>query len=174
MKVGGFWFLTPFSTIFQLYHSIGGGKQSTQRKTKTSCKSLTNFITKCCIEYTTPWVGFELKVSVVIGIDCTGNCKSHYHTITTTTVPFSCMNIILKCSYLKIESIEKSKNEICTITSISESAWGETKEYKICICFFSSKHVPLKSKSNDRLVRSQQNVLKWRWCVYQQNIDFLS
>jgi hypothetical protein len=24
------------------------------------------------------------------------------------------------------------------------------------------------------LVRSQQNVLKWRWCVYQQNIDFLS
>jgi hypothetical protein len=35
-KVGGFWFLTPFSTIFQLYHSIGGGKQSTQRKTKTS------------------------------------------------------------------------------------------------------------------------------------------
>ena len=107
MKVGGFWFLTPFSTIFQLYHSIGGGKQSTQRKTKTSCKSLTNFITKCCIEYTTPWAGFELKVSVVIGTDCTGNCKSNYHTITTTTVPFSCMNIILKCSYLKIESIEK-------------------------------------------------------------------
>jgi hypothetical protein len=24
---------------------------------------------------------------VVIGIDCTGNCKSNYHTITTTTAP---------------------------------------------------------------------------------------
>ena len=29
---------------------------------------------------------FELTF-VVIGTDCIGNCKSNYHTITTTTVP---------------------------------------------------------------------------------------
>ena len=26
---------------------------------------------------------------VVIGTDCTGSCKSNYHMITTTTVPFN-------------------------------------------------------------------------------------
>ena len=35
--------------------------------------SLTNFITKCCIEYTSPWTGFELPTLVVIGTDCTGS-----------------------------------------------------------------------------------------------------
>jgi hypothetical protein len=38
---------------------------------------------KCCIEHTLPWTGFELK-TVVIGTDCTGSCKSNYHTSTTT------------------------------------------------------------------------------------------
>ena len=31
--------------------------------------------------------GFELTVSVVIGTDCTGSCKSKYYMITTTTSP---------------------------------------------------------------------------------------
>ena len=30
---------------------LGGGNQSTRRKPLTCCKSLANFITKCCIEY---------------------------------------------------------------------------------------------------------------------------
>jgi hypothetical protein len=34
-----------------------------------------------------PWPGFELTTLVVIGTDCTGSCKSNYHTITTTTAP---------------------------------------------------------------------------------------
>jgi hypothetical protein len=50
-------------------------------------KSLTNFITYCCVEYTSPWMGFELTTLVVIGTDCTGSCKSNYHTITTMTAP---------------------------------------------------------------------------------------
>jgi hypothetical protein len=33
------------------------------------------------------WTGFELTTFVVIGTDCTGSCKSNYHTITTTTAP---------------------------------------------------------------------------------------
>jgi hypothetical protein len=34
-----------------------------------------------------PWAGFELTTLVVIGTECTGNCKSKYHTIRTTTPP---------------------------------------------------------------------------------------
>ena len=31
--------------------------------------------------------GFELVTLVAIGTDCTGSCKSNYHTITTTMAP---------------------------------------------------------------------------------------
>ena len=40
-------------------------------------------ITKCCIEYTSPRTGFGPTTLVVISTDCTGSCKSNYHTITT-------------------------------------------------------------------------------------------
>jgi hypothetical protein len=52
----GFWCLTSLSTIFQLYRGgfIGGGNWSTRRKPPTYRKSMTNFITQCCIEYTSP------------------------------------------------------------------------------------------------------------------------
>ena len=33
------------------------------------------------------WAGFELTTLVVIDTDCTGSCKSNYHTITTRTAP---------------------------------------------------------------------------------------
>ena len=35
---------------------------------------------------------------------------------------------------------------------------GQTKEYKIGICCFSAKHVPLRRKSKDGLARNQNNV----------------
>ena len=35
------------------------------------------------------WVGFELTMLVVIVTDCTGSCKSNYHTITRMTAPNS-------------------------------------------------------------------------------------
>jgi len=36
---------------------IGGGNRSTWGKPPTRSKSLTNFITWCCIEYISPWTG---------------------------------------------------------------------------------------------------------------------
>ena len=41
-------------------------------KPPTCLKSLTNL---SCIEYTSPWVEFELTMLVVIGTDCIGSCK---------------------------------------------------------------------------------------------------
>jgi hypothetical protein len=54
-------------------------------------KSLTNCITKCCIEYTSPWMGFELTTLVVISTDCTGSCKKER--ILCLDVEQFCINI---------------------------------------------------------------------------------
>jgi hypothetical protein len=43
---------------------IGGGNRSTLRKPQTCHKSLTNFITYCCIEYTSQRTGFELTTTL--------------------------------------------------------------------------------------------------------------
>ena len=86
----GLWCLSPFSTIYQLYH---GGHCYWCRKQKYSQKTthLSQVTDKLyyimCIEYTFLWTGFELTTLVTIGTDYTGSCKSNYHTISTTMVP---------------------------------------------------------------------------------------
>jgi hypothetical protein len=67
-------------------------------------KSLTNFITSCCIEYTSPLLGFELTTSLVIGTDCTGSCKSNYHMIMAMMAPI----IQLSGLYWMIKSVRTS------------------------------------------------------------------
>jgi hypothetical protein len=82
----GLWCLMHFQQYFSYIVAVifnGGGNLSTLRKQTICCKSLSYFITYCCIEYTSPSAGFELTTLVVIGTDCIGNCKSNYHTITT-------------------------------------------------------------------------------------------
>ena len=81
----GLWYLMPLSYIVAV-SLICGGNGNSQRKPLTCSKSLTNFITKGCIEYNSSWTRFKLTL-VVIGTDCTGSCKSNYHTITTTIAP---------------------------------------------------------------------------------------
>jgi hypothetical protein len=102
--------LMVFNVTFQQYFSyivavsfIVGGNWSTWRESLTSHKSLTNFITICCIEYTSPWTGFELTTLVVIGTDCIGSCNK-YHTITTTTTTASTIQFKVKeelCIYTR-------------------------------------------------------------------------
>jgi hypothetical protein len=42
---------------------------------------------------------------------------------------------------------------------------GQTKDYKIGICCFSTKHAPLRRKSKDWLALNQNNVSEWRTCL---------
>jgi hypothetical protein len=95
------WCLTHFQQYFSYVVEVSfidGRNRRTRRKPLTCRKSLTNFITYCCIKYTSPLTEFELTTLVVIGTDCTGSCKSNYHTLMTTTAPIylvSTYNMIL-------------------------------------------------------------------------------
>jgi hypothetical protein len=60
-------------------NSSHGLKARWTKKPPTCLKSLTNFITLCCMEYNTPWAGSKLMLGV-IGTDCIGSCKSNYQT----------------------------------------------------------------------------------------------
>jgi len=62
---------------------IGGGKKRVPRENHRP----TARHWQICIEYTSASAGFEFTTSVVIGIDCTGSCKSNHHMIMITTTP---------------------------------------------------------------------------------------
>ena len=81
----------PLSTIFQLYHGSQlywweetGVPWENHRPVTSHWQTLSHNIV---IEYTSPWMRFELTTLVVINTDCTGSCKSNYHTIMATMAP---------------------------------------------------------------------------------------
>ena len=47
---------------------------------------------------------------------------------------------------------------------------GQTKDYKIDICYFFAKHASLRKKSKDWLARNRDNVPKWGNMVYPRTV----
>jgi hypothetical protein len=47
------------------------------------------------------------------------------------------------------------------VDRVFEPRSGQTKNCKICICCFSSKHAALRRESKDLLARNQNNVSEW-------------
>ena len=65
------------------------------RKPPTCCKSLIRLYHIKLYRVYLAWAEFELTMLVVIGTDCTGSCKSNYHTITATTAPSLIFKVVL-------------------------------------------------------------------------------
>ena len=86
----GLWCLMPLSTIFQLCCGCQfycGGNQRTRRKPLTCRKSLTNFHHIMLYRVHLVMNKTQTHNLVVIGTDCTGSCKSNYHTSMKMTTP---------------------------------------------------------------------------------------
>ena len=73
----------------------------------------------------------------------------------------STKHIIIKESVNRIGDVIVSVLASSAVDRGFEPRLGQTKDYKICICCFSTKHPALRRKSKDWLARNQNNVSEW-------------
>ena len=82
------------------------GKLEYTGKTTICWKSLTSFLTECCMEYTSS----KLTMLLVIGVYHTIKCNSKHHTIAIITTPSLWMRASTFCLQLKIGKFPWERN----------------------------------------------------------------
>ena len=68
---------------------------------------------------------------------------------------------MLLCILNRIGGVMVSVFAASAVNRGFETRSGETKDYDICICGFSTKPAALRRKSKDWLTRNQDNVSEW-------------
>ena len=69
---------------------------------------------------------------------------------------YKCICIVNRICGVMISMLASS-----TVGRGFDSRTGQTKDYAIGICYFSTKHAALRRKSKDCLVRNQDNLSEW-------------
>ena len=109
--------LTPLPTLFQLYRGCQfyWWKKPEYPQKTNDLKSLTNFITYCCIEYTSPWIRNHNIRGNRHGLQLPYN---HYHGSSKTKTGKEEPNIIFTWKSLWSSQYWRKKMQTCIIEQI--------------------------------------------------------
>ena len=141
--------------MFQLYHGghfyWWGTPEYPEKKPPTCRKSLTNFITQCCIYHTSTWTGSNSPHWWwLICTDYTGSCKSNYHTITTATALVSAIcGFAGSCDYREKNTAPVSFGVQLGVDTLHDCHLFEINPegYRVVLIFFENKLLNIQSNN---------------------------